>query len=177
MSREGRGAAVQLHGSAKIILYFAVVLMVIALLMGVVRSQRSVHTVAAHPYQTSAFSCGPAALMAMAAADGPETAEQLGALLRDEGFAVRPVTSFHDLMAWAERADLRLDCRQVKPNQIGDIPLPAITHSASHHFYVLVGVDHDGVIVVDQGSVELQIPRAEFVREFSGYVLIAAPRG
>jgi ABC-type bacteriocin/lantibiotic exporter with double-glycine peptidase domain len=122
------------------------------------------------PAQTAGLGCGPAALMAVTAQD-PLTASQLRAVLEDDQLARGPVNSLYDLATWARRVGLEPVGIKVDRRDLARVPLPVVVHVEPGHFLALMEVGCDRVVVVDQGSVTSEIPRRDFDRRFSGYVL------
>ncbi|MCK4342131.1 MAG: hypothetical protein KAY37_10465 [Phycisphaerae bacterium] len=120
---------------------------------------------------TDHLSCGPAALLAVAAGHDADTASHVRAILETAGLATRPISSLYDLAACARQAGLDPIGLKVESQQLHRLPLPAIVHMKPGHFLALMDVRQDRVVVIDQGSVRREISRRVFVRRFSGYVL------
>ena len=121
--------------------------------------------------QTVDLSCGPAALLAVAGAHDAETSSRLRAILRRDQLAIRPVSSLYDLAAWGRQAGLDPIGLRLDAQQLHRLPLPAIVHMKPGHFLALTEVRDARVVVIDQGMVTREIPRRDFDRRFSGYVL------
>lgn len=125
---------------------------------------------------TARLSCGPTALMTIASAHDAGTVARLGQILESHELATRPVTSLYDLAACAKRAGLHPIGLEVEPRHLQQLPLPAVVHVKPDHFLALVQVSNDWAVVIDQGVVKREIPRRDFDRRFSGYVLCLQKR-
>jgi ABC-type bacteriocin/lantibiotic exporter with double-glycine peptidase domain len=121
--------------------------------------------------RTMHLGCGPAALLVIVSARDPQAGIRLQELLEHERAGTGPVSSFHDLAAWARRVGIDATGVRVHPQALSWLPLPAIVHTSPEHFLALMAVSDDRVVVVDQGLVQREVPRPEFERLFTGYAL------
>ena len=92
-------------------------------------------------------------------------------MLANDPSANRPVSSLYDLATWARRAGFEPVGLEVSPRTLAQLPLPAVLHFEPGHFVALHEVNDAEVTVSDQLKTSRAIPRDEFERLFSGYVL------
>jgi ATP-binding cassette subfamily B protein len=121
--------------------------------------------------------CGAAALATVALHHGLPIAVQK---MRELAGTDRVGTNLLGLLKAAER--LGFSARGVKGpwEELGGVALPAIAHWVNDqglgHFVVLHRVKKDAAIVADPAKGVLTIPREEFCRHWTGYLLLLAPR-
>ncbi|MCH7527425.1 MAG: hypothetical protein IID39_08315 [Planctomycetes bacterium] len=121
--------------------------------------------------QIAGLGCGPAALTVVASACDANAATVLRDILQHHRAATSPVSSFYNLAAWAKQVGLAPIGVKVEVPALSQLALPAIVHVTPDHFLVLAAVNKDRVVVTEQGAATREIPRREFDRRFSGYML------
>lgn len=127
---------------------------------------------------TTDLSCGPASLVEACTVADPHRAAHLRSALAADPAAMRPATSLHDLAAWAEAAGFQPVGLRLQGSELSLLPLPAVVHLEPNHFVALIALDEAHALVIDQGSVQQQLPRETLESRFSGYVLslVSQPR-
>jgi ATP-binding cassette subfamily B protein len=103
------------------------------------------------------------------------------ALLRQYTMTDREGTTVLGIVRAAERLGFYAKGVRILPTMLSDLPLPAIAHmyvpqSRLYHFVVLYRVDSNRVRVGDPARGLLWMPMEEFLAQWTGVVVILAPR-
>jgi ABC-type bacteriocin/lantibiotic exporter with double-glycine peptidase domain len=72
--------------------------------------------------------------------------------------------------AWA--AGMAAQAVRCNGRQLDQVRLPAIAHLVPGHYVVLFHNDHDGFLVGDPGIGLVKVSQNDFLKEFSGYLLL-----
>lgn len=119
--------------------------------------------------------CGPAALATVAQHYGLRVSV---GRLADEMRTDLQGTDFEQIRTAAERLGFTASVGRAKPGVLDSIPLPAIAHLAdepSGHYVVLHEVRPNQVVAADPAAGVVTVSREEFMRRWSGSLLLLAP--
>jgi ATP-binding cassette, subfamily C, bacteriocin exporter len=126
--------------------------------------------------QTDETDCGPAVLATLALHHGRAVSREQ---LRELTGTDRSGTSLLGLLRAAERLGFVAKAVKASYDGLCAAPLPAVAHVAadggSGHFVVVHRAGPRGVLVADPALGIGKRPRDEFVRSWSGHLLLAAP--
>jgi len=122
--------------------------------------------------QSEAAECGLACLAMVAAAHGLHV--DLATLRQRFSISLKGAT-MADLSAMAHAMRLQPRAVRAEPDQLDQLPLPAILHWDFNHFVVLVKVGAKGVVIHDPARGLRRLPLAELSRHFTGVALELTP--
>jgi ATP-binding cassette, subfamily C, bacteriocin exporter len=126
--------------------------------------------------QNDETDCGASALATLARYyHRPLSVEQL----RDLAGTDRVGTNLMGLLQAAEQLGFSAKAVKGTNETLGRVPVPAIAHvlaaEGRGHFVVLYRVRHDSVILADPARGIRRLTREEFIRDWTGYLLLAVP--
>ena len=122
--------------------------------------------------QNEAAECGLACLAMVAASHGLHT--DLPALRQRFNLSLKGAT-MADLGVMARALKLQTRAVRAEPEQLGQLPLPAILHWDFNHFVVLVKIGRDGVLVHDPARGAHWVRWARLSRHFTGAAMEIVP--
>jgi ATP-binding cassette subfamily B protein RaxB len=122
--------------------------------------------------QSEAAECGLACLAMVAAAHGLHV--DLATLRQRFSISLKGAT-MADLSAMAHAMRLQPRAVRAEPDQLDQLPLPAILHWDFNHFVVLVKVGAKGVVIHDPARGLRRLPLSELSRHFTGVALELTP--
>jgi len=81
-------------------------------------------------------------------------------------------TSLKAICSAANELGLAARALKVSPQYLDQMPLPAICHWEGNHWVVVYRVDKDTVHIADPARACLKVPRAEFLKKWTGYAAL-----
>jgi len=122
--------------------------------------------------QNEAAECALACLAMVAASHGLNT--DLPALRQRFNLSLKGAT-MADLATMARTLKLQTRAVRAEPEQLEQLPLPAILHWDFNHFVVLVRVRRDGVLIHDPARGARSLKWAQLSRHFTGAAMELTP--
>jgi ATP-binding cassette subfamily B protein RaxB len=122
--------------------------------------------------QSEAAECGLACLAMVAASHGLHV--DLATLRQRFSISLKGAT-MADLAAMAHAMRLQPRAVRAEPDQLDQLPLPAVLHWDFNHFVVLVKVGPRDVVIHDPARGLRKLPMAELSRHFTGVAMELAP--
>lgn len=122
--------------------------------------------------QNEAAECGLACLAMVAAAHGLHV--DLPALRQRFNLSLKGAT-MADLATMAHALKLQTRAVRAEPEQLGQLPLPAILHWDFNHFVVLVKIGRDAVLIHDPARGAHWVKWARLSRHFTGAAMELTP--
>ncbi|HSB26068.1 MAG TPA: peptidase domain-containing ABC transporter [Burkholderiaceae bacterium] len=122
--------------------------------------------------QNEAAECALACLAMVAASHGLQT--DMPSLRQRFNVSLKGAT-MADLASMARALKLQTRAVRAEPEQLDQLPLPAILHWDFNHFVVLVKVAHDGVLIHDPASGARWLKWQRVSRHFTGAAMELTP--